>query len=88
MEVSTASGVCSQSGIVKMAFAFAAASRKSSTDLVSAADSSGTRAIVRAKAGDKIDKHKLFMAKGLIDEESEHCVEDLSGKAKTQTIRQ
>jgi hypothetical protein len=43
---------------------------------------------MRAKAGDKIDKHKLFMAKGLIDEESEHCVEDLSGKAKTQTIRQ
>jgi hypothetical protein len=28
------------------------------------------------------------MGKGLIDEESEHCVEDLSGKAKTQTIRQ
>jgi hypothetical protein len=43
---------------------------------------------VRAKAGDKVDKHKLFMGKGLIDEESEHCVEDLSGKAKTQTIRQ
>jgi len=28
------------------------------------------------------------MGKGLIDEESEHCVEDLSGKAKTQKIRQ
>jgi hypothetical protein len=71
-----------------MAFAFAAASRKSSTDFVSAAESSGAKARVRAKAGDKVDKHKLFMGKGLIDEESEHCVEDLSGKAKTQTIRQ
>src|SRR5206468_5265088 len=31
MEASTASGVCSQSGIVSTAFAFAAAARKSST---------------------------------------------------------
>jgi len=31
----------------------------------------------------KIDKHKFFIWKGLIDEESEHCVEGLSGKVKT-----
>ena len=36
--VSTASGVCSQSGIVNTAFAFAAAARKSSTVFNSAAE--------------------------------------------------
>src|SRR5437763_5905330 len=40
MEASTASGVCSQSGIVSTAFAFAAAARKSSTVLTSAAEES------------------------------------------------
>src|SRR5205823_6814530 len=40
MEASTASGVCSQSGIVSTAFAFAAAARKSSTVLTSAGEES------------------------------------------------
>jgi hypothetical protein len=81
IEASTASGVCSHSGIVKTAFAFAAAARKSSTDFVSAAEKSTT-----AKES-KIDKHKFFMWKGLIDEEGEDCVEGFFGKAKTQTMR-
>jgi hypothetical protein len=38
MEASTASGVCSQLGIVKTAFAFVATSRKSSTVFSSAAE--------------------------------------------------
>jgi len=80
MEASTASGVCSHSGIVKTAFAFAAAARKSSTDFVSAAERS------TSTEQSKIDRHKFFMRKGLIDEDSEDCVEDLSGKAKTRCI--
>jgi hypothetical protein len=32
----------------------------------------------------KIDKHKFFIWKGLIDGESEHCVEGFFGKAKTR----
>src|SRR4029453_15169824 len=38
MEASTACGVCSHSGIVKTAFVFAAALRKSSTDFSSTAE--------------------------------------------------
>src|SRR5437899_11094132 len=47
---STAFGVCSQSGIVKTALAFAAAVRKSSTVFVSAA---GRLGLVTAKTNDK-----------------------------------
>jgi len=77
---STASGVCSQSGIVRTAFAFAAAARKSSTVF----RFSARRVAKRARAGVRArTKRKIFMRKGLVDGSSEDCVEDLIGKAKT-----
>src|ERR1051326_6814237 len=71
-----AAGVCSQSGIVSTAFAFAAAARKSSTDFNSPARRSATAAQT------KIDNHKVFIRKGLIAEEGEHCVEGSSRKVE------
>src|SRR5215471_3985593 len=69
IDASIASGVCSQLGIVSTAFALAAAARKSSTDFSSPAQRSTTA------AQSKIDKHKVFIRKGLIAEDGEHCVE-------------
>src|SRR5712692_10132674 len=79
VEDSTASGVCCQSGMVRTAFALAAAARKSSTGFVSAALRStiktraraGTPAFAKLRRGrrgrDKIDKEKGFIRKGFVD---------------------
>jgi hypothetical protein len=64
--------------MVRTAFAFAAAARKSSTDFISAAERSTT------SKQDKIDKDKFFIGKGLIEQKSEDCVEDILGKVKTR----